>query len=152
MYRLWLHLPWVGIFPYLTVVICYIVQSYAWACLFENHYRTGTALQEQNVCNFNLPLGNINDNLGGSVRLEFGDTQITASAAITVDSTSIIYTGYTNSSGNFVGVVRTIVYQTILYDFCITLLISLPFSFMSLPPHLHLAQKEHSIPTVCHLL
>ena len=68
---------------------------------------TGTALQPQSVCDFTLPLGNINDNLGGSVRLEFDDTQITASAAITVDSTSIIYVGYTNSSGSFVGVVRT---------------------------------------------
>ena len=67
----------------------------------------GTVLQPQNVCNFNLRLGNINDNLGGSVRLEFDDTEITASAAITIDCTSIIYTGYTNSSGNFVGVVRT---------------------------------------------
>ena len=44
--------------------------------------------------------------VSGSLRLDFGNTQITASAAITVDSTSIIYTGYTNSSGNFVGVVR----------------------------------------------
>ena len=31
---------------------------------------------------------------------------ITASAAITVDSTSIVYVGYTNSSGNFIGKVR----------------------------------------------
>ena len=44
--------------------------------------------------------------VAGSVRLEFGDTEITASAAITVDSTSIVYTGYTNSSGNFLGAVR----------------------------------------------
>ena len=42
----------------------------------------------------------------GSRRLEFGDSEITASAAITVDSTSIVYAGYTNSSGNyFVGAV-----------------------------------------------
>ena len=68
-----------------------------------------TALQEQNMCNFNLPLGNINDNndVGGSVQLEFDNTEITASAAITVDFTSIVYTGYTNSSGSFVGAVRT---------------------------------------------
>ena len=65
------------------------------------------SIQEQNVCDFNLPLGNINDDLGGSVRLEFGNIELTASAAITVDSTSIAYTGYTNSSGYFVGVVRT---------------------------------------------
>ena len=45
--------------------------------------------------------------VAGSLRLEFGDTRITASAAITVDSTSIIYTGYTNDSGSFVGAVRT---------------------------------------------
>ena len=44
----------------------------------------------------------------GSVQLEFGDTQITTSAAITVDSTSIIYVGYTNNSGNFVGAVRSL--------------------------------------------
>ena len=44
--------------------------------------------------------------VGGSLRLDFGNTVITASTAITVDSTSIIYTGYTNSSGNYVGVVR----------------------------------------------
>ena len=66
----------------------------------------GTTLQPQSVCDFTLPLGNINDNVGGSVRLEFEDTEITASAAITVDSTSIVYTGYTNSSGSFVGAVR----------------------------------------------
>ena len=44
--------------------------------------------------------------VSGSLRLDFRNTEITASIAITVDSTSIIYTGYTNSSGNFVGVVR----------------------------------------------
>ena len=80
--------------------------------IYELHFcleitGAGTALQEQNVCNFNLPLGNINDNVGGSVRLEFDNTEITASAAITVDFTSIVYTGYTNSSGSFVGAVRT---------------------------------------------
>ena len=43
----------------------------------------------------------------GSRRLEFLDTEITASAAITVDSTSIVYAGYTTGSGNyFVGAVR----------------------------------------------
>ena len=31
---------------------------------------------------------------------------ITASVAITVDSTSIVYVGYTNGSGNFIGEVR----------------------------------------------
>ena len=59
------------------------------------------------MCDFNLPLGNFDDNLAGSPRLEFGGTEITASAALTVDSTSIVYTGYTNSSGSFVGAVRT---------------------------------------------
>ena len=67
------------------------------------------------MCDFNLPLGDVEAGrnpsdtglpVAGSVRLEFGNTQITASAAITVDSTSIVYTGYTNSSGNFVGAVR----------------------------------------------
>ena len=43
----------------------------------------------------------------GSRRLDFGDTLITASAAITVDSTSIVYAGYTTGSGNnIVGAVR----------------------------------------------
>jgi len=58
------------------------------------------------VCDFNTPLGDVEavdpapgSPVAGSVRLEFGDTQITASAAITVDSTSIINVGYTNSSG-----------------------------------------------------
>ena len=44
--------------------------------------------------------------VGGSPQLDFRNTQITASAALTVDSTSIIYVGYTNSSGSFVGAVR----------------------------------------------
>ena len=44
--------------------------------------------------------------VSGSLRLDFGNTEITASAAITVDSTSIIYAGYTNDSGYFVGAVR----------------------------------------------
>ena len=68
------------------------------------------------MCDFNLPLGDVNafdpapgSPVVGSVRLEFGDTQITASAAITVDSTSIIYVGYTNSSGSFVGAVRSLI-------------------------------------------
>ena len=67
------------------------------------------------MCDFSPPLGNVDAGITpsdtglpvvGSVQLEFGDTEITASAAITVDSTSIIYVGYTNSSGNFVGAVR----------------------------------------------
>ena len=53
--------------------------------------------------------------VAGPVRLEFGDMEITASAAITVDSTSIVYTGYTNSSGNFVGAVRNFVHYLINY-------------------------------------
>ena len=42
----------------------------------------------------------------GPIRLNFEDTQITTSAAITVDSTSIVYAGFTNGSGDFVGAVR----------------------------------------------
>ena len=69
------------------------------------------------MCDFNLPLGDVDafdpapgSPVVGSVQLEFGDTQITASAAITVDSISIVCTGYTNSSGlNFVGAVRSLV-------------------------------------------
>ena len=58
------------------------------------------------MCDFNTPLGDVEaadpapgSPVVGPIRLEFGDTQITASAAITVDSTSIINVGYTNSSG-----------------------------------------------------
>ena len=65
------------------------------------------------MCDFNPPLGDVDafdpapgSPVAGSVRLEFGDTQITSSVAITVDSTSIIYVGYTNGSGYFVGAVR----------------------------------------------
>ena len=68
------------------------------------------------MCDFSPPLGDVEavdpapgSPVAGSVRLEFGDTQITASAAITVDSISVIYAGYTNSSGNFVGTVRSII-------------------------------------------
>ena len=74
---------------------------------------TVTAIQAQGVCSFNIPLGNVeaaNSDPGspvaGSVQLEFGDIEITASAAITVDSTSIVYTGYTIGNEYFVGAVR----------------------------------------------
>ena len=88
-------------------------QELAYEC-YESKAPAVTALQAQGVCNFNLPLGNVGaansapgSPVAGSVRLNFEDTQITASAAITVDSTSIVYTGYTNSSENyFVGAVR----------------------------------------------
>ena len=72
------------------------------------------------MCDFSPPLGDVEaidhapgSPVAGPVQLEFGDTEITASAAITVDSTCIVYTGYTNSSGNFVGVVN---YATYNYD------------------------------------
>ena len=75
------------------------------------------------MCDFSLPLGNVEATdpapgspVAGAVRLEFGDTQITASAAITVDSTSIIYVGYTNSTGNFVEVVRSLVLHLIMLN------------------------------------
>ena len=77
--------------------------------------RTAPVLQARGVCDFSPPLGDVvagrsqSDTglpVAGSVQLDFGDTQITASAALTVDSTSIIYVGYTNDSGNFVGAVR----------------------------------------------
>ena len=84
-----------------------------WACL--SLHETGTSPQPQGVCGFTLPLGDVEavdpepgSPVVGSVRLEFGDTEITASAAVTVGSTSIIYVGYTNSSGYFVGAVRII--------------------------------------------
>ena len=76
-------------------------------------HRTTNSLQARSVCDFNPPLGDVEavdpapgSPVVGSVRLEFGNTQITTSTAITVDSTSIVYTGYTNSSGSFVGAVR----------------------------------------------
>ena len=67
------------------------------------------------MCDFSSPLGDVEAGRNpsdtglpvvGSVQLEFGDTEITASAALTVDSTSIIYVGYTNGTGYFVGAVR----------------------------------------------
>ena len=67
------------------------------------------------MCDFSPPLGDVEAGRNpsdtglpvvGSVQLEFGDTEITASAALTVDSTSIIYVGYTNGTGYFVGAVR----------------------------------------------
>ena len=67
------------------------------------------------MCDFSPPLGDVEaadpapgSPVVGPVQLEFRDTQITASAAITVDSTSIVYTGYTNNSGNFVGAVKSL--------------------------------------------
>ena len=70
-------------------------------------------MQPHNVCQFSPPLGNVEARfpdpgypVAGSQLLDFGDTEITASAAITVDSTSIVYVGYTNSSGSFLGEVR----------------------------------------------
>ena len=76
---------------------------------------TATALQARGVCDFSPPLGDVEAGRNpsdtglpvvGSLQLEFGDTEITSSVAITVDSTSIIHVGYTNASGNFVGAVR----------------------------------------------
>ena len=85
--------------------------------MVEDHQNYFNSLQAQGVCDFNLPLGDVEavdpaagSPVAGSVQLEFGDTEITTSAAITVDSTSIVYAGYTNSSGNFVGAVRGLLY------------------------------------------
>ena len=100
------------------------------------------------MCNFYVPLGDVRafdtapgSPVDGSLRLDFGDTQITALAAITVDDTSVIYAGYTNSSGNFVGPVRFSYLLTIVLK-----LIYIPFksSFTSLQVHLHLVQRIHS--------
>ena len=61
--------------------------------------------------------------VGGSLRLNFGNTEITASTAITVDSTSIIYAGYTDSNRYFMGAVRTnlemleIIISSFLFNF-----------------------------------
>jgi len=54
---------------------------------------------------------------------------ITASAAITVDSTSIVYVGYTNDSGNFIGEVGI---NRHTYTICIQLNLSVLTSM--LPP------------------
>ena len=74
---------------------------------------TATLLQARGVCDFSPPLGNVvavdpapGSPVDGLVRLDFDDTQITASAAITVDSISMVYAGFTNGSGDFVGAVR----------------------------------------------
>ena len=74
---------------------------------------TATVLQAQGMCDFSPPLGNVvainpvpGSPVVGPVRLNFENTQITASAAITVDSTSIVYAGYTSSRVNFLGAVR----------------------------------------------
>ena len=76
---------------------------------------TALVLQALGVCDFSPPLGDVEAGrspsdtglpVAGSVQLDFGDTEITASAALTVDSTSTICVGYTNNSGYFVGVVR----------------------------------------------
>ena len=89
--------------------------------------------------------------VSGSLRLDFGNTQITASAAITVDSTSIIYAGYTNSSGKFVGAVRIkLEMLEIISDSFV--FFSSTSSSISLPSQIRLAQQKHSIPTICHLL
>ena len=90
--------------------------------------------------------------VGGSLRLNFGNTEITASTAITVDSTSIIYAGYTNGSGlYFVGAVRiNLGMLKIMYDSFY--LFSSTSSSISLPPQVHSAQKKHFTRTVCHLL
>ena len=99
------------------MVMCYILFiGHAWhdlTSMVDMVSRTATVLHAQGVCNFSVPLGDVEavdpapgSPVVGPVRLEFGDTEITTSLALTVDSTSIIYTGYTNSSGNFVGAVR----------------------------------------------
>ena len=91
------------------------------------------------MCDFSPPLGDVDAGRSpsdtglpvvGSVQLDFGDIEITASAAITVDSTSIIYVGYTNSSGNFVGAVRTKTYTTTSIRFIKMVLVS-----KSIVPH-----------------
>jgi len=80
-----------------------------YAC-YGNYGCCWISFQPQGVCQFSPPLGNVEARVPqpgypvvGSQLLEFGDTVINASAAITVDSTSIVYVGYTNGSGNFIG-------------------------------------------------
>ena len=92
-------------------MICAFCHSMIWE--LDGLKVTGAILQARGVCDFFPPLGNVEavdpapgSPVDGPVRLNFEDTQITASAAITVDSTSIVYAGFTNSSGNFVGAVR----------------------------------------------
>ena len=109
---------------------------------------TATVLQPQGVCNFSVPLGDVEavdpapgSPVAGSVRLDFGDTQITASVALTVDSTSIVYTGYTNSSGNFVEVVRI---WSSAYMIGMNSYIFFKSSSTSLQPHFYLCVETHS--------
>ena len=104
------------------------------------------------MCNFYVPLGDVRafdtapgSPVDGSLRLDFGNTQITALAAITVDDTSVIYAGYTNSSGNFMGAVRNYCYT--LDDYAIVHVFVLSVfkpSSTSLQPHFYLPLETHS--------
>ena len=108
MYGFWLHL---GDVLFVVCVVMWVCLSLDWLKVIE----TAAAVQARGVCDFSPPLGDVEAGRNpsdtglpvvGSLQLEFGDTEITSSVAITVDSTSIIYVGYTNGSGYFVGAVR----------------------------------------------
>jgi len=125
------------------------------ALAWDTNERPCSAFQPQNVCQFNNPtaLGDIETNpsttnpapgspVVGSPLLDFGDTEITASAAITVDSTSIVYVGYTNGSGNyFLGAVSI---KLLRVYYCLHLLY--PFNF--LVPH-HGCHPTFTSPRKC---
>ena len=95
------------------------------------------------MCDFRPPLGDVEATapapgspVDGPVLLNFENTQITASAAITVDSASIVYAGYTNSTGNFVGAVR--IYCILYKNLVICDKFPLKCSSTSLQPHFYL--------------
>ena len=111
------------------------------------------------MCDFSPPLGDVaavdpapGSPVAGPIRLDFGDTQITASAAITVDSTSIVYTGYTNSSGNFMGAVRLLpAYNCTKFHFIFFTFFK-NSSSTSLHLHFYLSLGVHFTHKQCHLL
>ena len=132
--------------------------------MVKGHW-TATALhmQARGVCDFSPPLGNVDAGINpsdtglpvvGSVQLEFGNTEITASEAITVDSTSIIYVGYTNSSGNFVGAVRISTVYYNIYKIHEMVLVSKSSSTSLLLHHFHLSlvRRIHFTQEILHLL
>ena len=101
------------------------------------------------MCDFSPPLGDVDaagsdpgSPVAGSVQLDFGDTPMTASTAITLDSTSIVYVGYTNTSGTFVGVVRNLSQFRLVQT--VYLHSSFKSSSTSLPPHFYLSLGIHS--------
>ena len=80
-------------------------------------------LQNNGSCNFSIPLGDIDGTslTPSSVVLSLGNTEITASVAVTVESFSLMFIGYISSNGEYsVGVVYLIL-NTSLVSQCFSL-------------------------------